>query len=59
MIPARLRDEYRRLVSEHLADVKKRFTDNRIGYQLLDTSQPLDLALFQYLLARERLSKKR
>jgi hypothetical protein len=47
------------MVAEHLATLKKRFTDNRIDYTLLDTSKPLDLALFQYLLARERLSKAR
>ncbi len=59
VIPARLKDEYLRLVGEHLAEVEKRFKQNRIDYQLLDTSQPLDMALFQYLLARERLSRKR
>jgi uncharacterized protein (DUF58 family) len=59
VIPTKLRDEYKRMVAEHLATLKKRFTDNRIDYTLLDTSKPLDLALFQYLLARERLSKAR
>ncbi len=59
VVPAKLRDDYTRMVGEHLAALKKRFTDNRIDYTLLDTSKPLDLALFQYLLARERLSKTR
>ncbi len=59
VVPAKLRDDYMRMVEEHLAALKKRFTDNRIDYTLLDTSKPLDLALFQYLLARERLSKTR
>jgi uncharacterized protein (DUF58 family) len=59
VVPDRLRDDYKRLVSEHLATLKKRFTDNRIDYVLLDTSKPLDLALFQYLLARERMIRKR
>jgi uncharacterized protein (DUF58 family) len=59
VIPSKRRDEYVRLVQEHLETLKKRFTDNRIDYTLLDTSKPLDLALFQYLLARERLSKAR
>lgn len=59
VIPAKLRDDYRRLVGDHLEALKKRFTDNRIDYMLLDTSKPLDLALFQYLLARERMSKAR
>jgi hypothetical protein len=59
VIPEKLREDYRRMVAEHLEALKKRFTDNRIDYVLLDTSKPLDMALFQYLLARERMSKAR
>ena len=59
VVPAKLRDEYRQMVSAHLATLKDKFTANRIDYTLLDTSEPLDMALFQYLLARERLSKTR
>ena len=59
VIPTKLRDDYMNMVQNHLATLKKRFSDNRIDYTLLDTSKPLDLALFQYLLARERMSKAR
>lgn len=59
VIPLKLKDDYRRMVVEHLETLGKRFSDNRIDYTLLDTSKPLDLALFQYLLARERMSKTR
>jgi len=59
VIPDKLRADYRRMVDDHLQTLKDRFTANRIDYTLLDTSKPLDLALFQYLLARERLSKTR
>lgn len=59
VIPTKLRDDYMSMVQNHLATLKKRFSDNRIDYTLLDTSKPLDLALFQYLLARERMSKAR
>ena len=59
VIPERLRDDYRRLVQEHVDELDKRFAASRIDYQLLDTSKPLDLALFQYLSARERLSRVR
>ncbi len=59
VIPAKLRGEYKRMVQAHLDALRDRFTGNRIDYTLLDTSKPLDLALFQYLLARERLSKVR
>ena len=59
VIPAKLRDDYTRLVENHVAELKRRFTANRMDYALLDTSQPLDLALFSYLAARERLSRVR
>jgi uncharacterized protein (DUF58 family) len=59
VVPGRLKAEYKRMIDEHLEALKTRFSSNRIDYTLLDTSKPLDLALFQYLLARERLSKAR
>lgn len=59
VVPTKLREDYRRMVDDHLTTLKKRFTDARIDYTLMDTSKPLDLALFQYLLARERMSKAR
>ena len=59
VIPNRLKEDYIRLVKNHLEELERRFTDNRIDYTLLDTSKPLDLALFRYLLAREHSSRKR
>jgi uncharacterized protein (DUF58 family) len=59
VIPGKLREDYLRMVDAHLKALGQQFTDHRIDYTLLDTSKPLDVALFQYLLARERLSKKR
>lgn len=59
VIPAKLREDYKKMVAAHLRALSDRFTSNRIDHTLLDTSKPLDLALFQYLLARERLSKTR
>jgi uncharacterized protein (DUF58 family) len=59
VIPAKLRDDYKKMVEAHLQALRDRFTGSRIDYTLLDTSKPLDLALFQYLAARERLSKTR
>ena len=59
VIPDRLRDEYLRLVQAHVSTLQDRFAGSRIDYQLLDTSRPLDLALFAYLAARERLSRTR
>jgi uncharacterized protein (DUF58 family) len=59
VIPEKLRDDYLNLVREHVGTLEKRLADTRIDYTLLDTSKPLDLALFRYLLARERLGRKR
>jgi uncharacterized protein (DUF58 family) len=59
VIPAKLKDDYLAMVRAHVATLEKRFTDNRIDYTLLDTSKPLDTALFQYLLSREKMGKTR
>ncbi len=59
VIPTKLRDDYKKVVAAHVDALRQRLTGNRMDYTLLDTSKPLDLALFQYLLAREHLSKAR
>ena len=59
VIPAKLREDYAPLLGAHLAELERRFTGSGIDYKVLDTSQPLDLALFSYLSARERLSRVR
>ncbi len=59
VIPDRLRDDYRRLVRNHVSELERRFSSNMVDYRVLDTSQPLDLALFTYLAARERMSRVR
>jgi len=59
VIPAKLREDYRRLVRAHLDELERRFVGAGIDYKVLNTSQPLDQALFEYLSARERLSRVR
>lgn len=59
VVPDTLREKYRALVQEHVATLQKRLTGHRIDYMLLNTGLPLDHALFRYLSARERLSRKR
>ena len=59
VVPEALAEQYRSLVRAHIAALTERFTANRIDYTLLDTSRPLDHALFSYLGARERLSRTR
>ena len=59
VVPGKLKEDYKRMVADHLETLKTRFASNRIDYTLLDTSKPLDLALFQYLLAREAMRRTR
>ncbi len=59
IIPDYLREEYRRLVQHHVERLTRTLGDNRIDYTLLDTSTPLDYALFHYLASRERLTRTR
>lgn len=59
VIPAKLRDDYQRMLRAHLDDLERRFTGAGIDYTVLDTSKPLDRALFAYLSARERMSRVR
>ncbi len=59
VIPERLRGEYLALIRGHVSELEQRFSARRIDYKLLDTSQPLDLALFQYLSFRERMTRVR
>jgi uncharacterized protein (DUF58 family) len=59
VVPASLREQYRALVRRHSEALGRLFTESRIDYALLNTAVPLDHALFQYLSARERLSRAR
>jgi uncharacterized protein (DUF58 family) len=59
IMPDPLRERYRAMVRAHCDTLARSFTNQRIDYMLLDTSQPLDHALFSYLAARERLSRTR
>jgi uncharacterized protein (DUF58 family) len=59
LIPDKLREGYKDLVSAHTAELRERFTSGRVDYALLDTSKPLDQALFRFLLHREKKRKAR
>ena len=59
VIPEYLREQYRKMVAEHIETISRWLGDNRIDYSLFDTSTPLDFALFNYLSNRERLSRVR
>jgi uncharacterized protein (DUF58 family) len=59
VVPSGMAEEYRKLVSEHIAALSSRFSQNRVDYSLVNTSTSLDYALFKYLSARQRLSRIR
>jgi len=59
VIPRRLRERYKAVVQAHIAELDRRFKGDRVDYALLDTSKPLDHALFRYLTIREKRSRVR
>jgi uncharacterized protein (DUF58 family) len=59
IVPDALAEQYRSLVQAHITGLTERFTANRIDYTMLNTSMPLDHALFSYLSSRERLARMR
>jgi len=59
VVPTRVRAGYRGLMQEHVAELTKRMGQNRIDYCLIETSKPLDHALFHYLSRRHRMSRVR
>ncbi len=59
VVPEAVRDEYRRLVRQHIDALGRLFVDSRIDYALFDSSVPLDYALVRYLATRERLTRVR
>lgn len=59
VVPEKLREEYRGHLEAHLDTLKRRMVQNEIDYCFVQTSQPLDHALFEYLSRREQLSRVR
>jgi uncharacterized protein (DUF58 family) len=59
VVPDALAEQYRSLVRAHIDGLQERFSGSRIDYYLVNTSSPLDHALFSYLTTRERLTRVR
>jgi uncharacterized protein (DUF58 family) len=59
VIPDALREQYRAMVREHIAALTSRANEQRVDYNLLNTTIPLDYALFNYMSIRDRLSRTR
>jgi uncharacterized protein (DUF58 family) len=55
VLPDVVRDEYLRAVRAHIEALREGTTRNRIDYEVLKTSEPLDSALFSYLARRTHL----
>jgi hypothetical protein len=59
VVPEGFREEYQQLVRAHVDALTRSFSSVRVDYTLLNTSQPLDHALFRYLNGRQRTMKVR
>ena len=59
VVPDSFREQYRALIKAHIDTLTTRFSEQRIDYAVLNTTEPLDRALFGYLSSRERLMRVR
>lgn len=59
IIPEYLRDEYQRVIAEHIATLGRRLGGHGVDYAQFDTSQPMDRALFKFLGARRSFERAR
>ena len=59
VVPQSFRDQYRSLIQEHISALRTKFSEQRIDYAVINTSEPLDHALFSYLSSREKLMRVR
>jgi hypothetical protein len=59
VVPDSFREEYRRLIREHISKLQTKFSEQRIDYAQITTNEPLDRALFGYMSSREKLMKVR
>jgi uncharacterized protein (DUF58 family) len=55
VLPEAIGEEYRRAISSHIGALSDGAVRNRIDYEVLNTSRPLDFALFSYLARRAEL----
>jgi uncharacterized protein (DUF58 family) len=59
VVPDAFAAQYRKAMQNHIETLSAKFAEARIDYVQLDTSKPLDDALFRYLGNRERLMRVR
>src|SRR4030095_3313312 len=59
IVPTKLAADYRALVQGHIETLSNKAAQQQVDYTLLNTSMPLDYALFRFLSMRQRLSRTR
>jgi uncharacterized protein (DUF58 family) len=59
IVPSKLAADYRALIQAHIDTLTKEANRKQVDYMLLNTSMPLDFALFRFLSMRERLARSR
>ena len=59
VVPDALREQYRQMIKEHIAALTSKAAEQRVDYTMLNTSVPLDFALFNYMAIRDRLTRTR
>lgn len=59
IIPEYLRDDYRRIMTQHIETLAKRLGGQGVDYAQFDTREPMDRALFAFLAARRRFERSR
>jgi uncharacterized protein (DUF58 family) len=59
VVPHSFREQYKKMIEDHVNTLRTRFSEQRIDYALLNTREPLDRALFSYLSSREKLMRVR
>jgi hypothetical protein len=59
VVPDSFRKQYRELIQAHIEALRSKFSEQRIDYAQITTSEPLDAALFKYMSMREKMSRVR
>jgi uncharacterized protein (DUF58 family) len=59
VIPEQARQQYQDMINAHIEALKKKMPNQRIDYHMMNTSTPLDFALFKFLSYREQISRVR
>ena len=59
VIPEQARQQYQDLIQAHIKSIERKMAEQQVDYALLNTSTPLDFALFKFLSYREMMSRVR